>query len=60
MYRVTDINIKILVTNKNDAVFTVINKRGMTSTTNAEDIDEVKTEYARMSEYALMSEYVTE
>ncbi len=54
MYRVTDINIKILVTNKNDALFTVINKRGMTSTTsttNAEDIDEVKTEYARMSEY---------
>ncbi len=58
MYRVTDINIKILVTNKNDAVFTVINKRGMTST--IDDIDEVKTEYARMSEYALMSEYVTE
>ncbi len=38
MYRVTDINIKILVTNKNDAVFTVINKRGMTST--IDDIDD--------------------
>ncbi len=59
MYRVTDINIKILVTNKNDAVFTVINKRGMTSTM-PRTSTKLKTEYVRMSEYALMSEYVTE
>ncbi len=38
MYRVTDINIKILVTKKTDALFTVLNKRGMTST--IDDIDD--------------------